>query len=86
VLSARWAETHGAGRGDAANNALLLRQIAHVPDERRTGRFVCVLALADPRGRIVLTVRETIEGHVLRGPRGANGFGYDPLFLIPSWG
>ncbi|HEX8916232.1 MAG TPA: non-canonical purine NTP pyrophosphatase, partial [Humisphaera sp.] len=57
VYSARWAEMHGAGKGDAANNALLLKQIEHVPDEKRTGRFVCVLALADPQGRVVLTVR-----------------------------
>ena len=86
VLSARWAETHGTGKGDADNNATLLRQIEHVPDEKRTGRFVCVLALADPQGRIVLTVRETVEGRILRNPRGANGFGYDPLFLIPELG
>ena len=86
VLSARWAEVHHSGKGDADNNATLLRQIAHVPDEQRTGRFVCVLALADPKGRIVLTVRETVEGRILREPRGANGFGYDPLFLLPDLG
>lgn len=86
VLSARWAEVHGTGRGDADNNATLLRQIEHVPDGQRTGRFVCVLALADPRGRIVLTARETVEGRILREPRGANGFGYDPLFLVPGLG
>jgi XTP/dITP diphosphohydrolase len=86
VLSARWAETHGAGKGDADNNALLLRQLEHVPDGKRTGRFVCVLALADPEGRIVITARETMEGMVLRAPRGGNGFGYDPLFLLPDRG
>jgi len=86
VLSARWAETHDAGKGDADNNALMLRQIEAIPDERRTGRFVCVLALADPKGRIVLTVRQTVEGRILREPRGTNGFGYDPLFLIPDLG
>jgi XTP/dITP diphosphohydrolase len=77
---------HDAGKGDADNNALLLRQLEAVPDELRTGRFVCALALADPEGRIVLTVRETVEGRVLRSPRGANGFGYDPLFLLPERG
>lgn len=86
VMSARWAEIHHAGKGDADNNALMLRQIDHVPDDRRTGRFVCVLALADPRGRIVLTVRETVEGRILREARGTNGFGYDPLFLVPDLG
>jgi non-canonical purine NTP pyrophosphatase (RdgB/HAM1 family) len=86
VYSARWAQMHDAGKGDADNNALLLRQLETVPDERRTGRFVCALALADPEGRIALTVRETVEGRVLRSPRGANGFGYDPLFLLPDRG
>ena len=52
----------------------------------RTGRFVCVLALADPEGRILLTVRDTVEGRVMREGRGANGFGYDPLFLIGELG
>jgi len=86
VYSARWAEMHNAGRGDPANNALLLQQLDKVPDELRNGRFVCVLALADPEGKIVLTVRETVEGQILRAPRGSNGFGYDPLFLLPDRG
>jgi XTP/dITP diphosphohydrolase len=80
VYSARWAARHDAGSGDQANNALLLRQTQTVPDEKRTARFVCVLALADPDGRIVLTVRDVMEGKLLRAPRGGNGFGYDPLF------
>jgi XTP/dITP diphosphohydrolase len=84
VSSARWAKLHHAGEGDAANNQLLLRQLEAVPDERRTARFVCVLALADPDGRIILTARDTVEGRILRSPRGSNGFGYDPLFLIDS--
>jgi XTP/dITP diphosphohydrolase len=86
VLSARWAEVNGAGRGDADNNALLLRQLEGVGDERRTARFVCVLALADPEGRVILTARDAVEGRILRQPRGANGFGYDPLFLVPELG
>ena len=86
VHSARWAKLHDAGEGDAANNALLLRRLENVPDERRTARFVCVLALADPDGRIILTARDTVEGRILREPRGSNGFGYDPLFLIDSLG
>ena len=86
VLSARWAEVNGAGRGEADNNALLLRQLDHVEDERRTARFVCVLALADPDGRVILTARDAVEGRILREPRGSNGFGYDPLFLVPQLG
>jgi len=82
VHSARWAEMNNAGKGDADNNALLLKQLAAVPDARRTGRFVCVLALADPEGKILLTARDTVEGRVVREARGSNGFGYDPLFLI----
>src|SRR5207249_3746426 len=86
ILSARWAEINGAGKGDHDNNALLLRQLNGVPEELHTARFVCVLALADPSGRIILTVRATIEGRILTEPRGQNGFGYDPLFLVPELG
>ena len=86
VYSARWAQINNAGRGDAANNACLLEQIHNVPDEKRTGRFVCVLALANPQGRIILTARDTVEGRLIREPRGENGFGYDPLFLINGLG
>lgn len=86
VLSARWAQHNGTGRGDADNNATLLRQLKDVPDAARTGRFVCVLALADPQGTIVLTARDTVEGRILHAPRGANGFGYDPLFLLDALG
>jgi XTP/dITP diphosphohydrolase len=82
VLSARWARHNGAGKGDADNNATLLRQLAGVPDNLRAARFVCVLALADREGRIILTARDTVEGRILRQARGANGFGYDPLFLV----
>jgi len=84
VHSARWSELNDAGKGDSHNNMTLLRQLDEVPDERRTGRFVCVLALADPAGRIILTARGCVEGRILRAPLGSNGFGYDPLFLIES--
>ena len=86
VHSARWAELNAAGKGDADNNATLLEQIDTVPDDQRTARFVCVLALADPQGRIVLTAQDAVEGTMLRAPRGNNGFGYDPLFFIPATG
>ena len=86
VQSARWAELNNAGKGDADNNALLLRQLENVPDDRRTGRFVCVLALSDPQGRILLTARDTVEGRVIREARGSNGFGYDPLFFMNEMG
>ena len=86
VFSARWAQFSGTGKGDADNNATLLAQLNLVPDERRTARFVCVLALSDPQGHVMLTARDTVEGSILRAPRGSNGFGYDPLFLIRELG
>ena len=86
VHSARWAVMHNAGKGDADNNQLLLKQLDNVPDDQRSARFVCCLALADTHGRIILTVRDTIEGQMLRAPRGSNGFGYDPLFLVKELG
>lgn len=82
VLSARWALQHNAGKGDAANNELLLKQLAHVKGDDRTARFCCVLALADPDGQIMLTAADHVEGVILHARRGNNGFGYDPLFLV----
>jgi XTP/dITP diphosphohydrolase len=86
VYSARWAQMNNAGKGDADNNATLLKQIEDVPDDQRTARFVCCLALADERGRILLTAQDSVEGVLLRQPRGINGFGYDPLFFFPELG
>jgi len=86
VHSARWAEINNTGKGYACLNLTLLSQIAEVPYERRTARFVCTLALSDPKGRIILTVRDTVEGVMLRAPRGSNGFGYDPLFFVGELG
>jgi XTP/dITP diphosphohydrolase len=86
VHSARWAELGNAGKGDGDNNALLLRQLDTLPDEQRTARFVCCLALSDPRGRVILTAQDEVEGQMLRAPRGEGGFGYDPLFLVPALG
>jgi non-canonical purine NTP pyrophosphatase (RdgB/HAM1 family) len=86
VYSARWAEINNAGKGDAANNALLLEQLKEVPDEKRTARFMCVLALSDPFGNILLTAMDKVEGRIIHAERGQNGFGYDPLFLIDEKG
>jgi XTP/dITP diphosphohydrolase len=83
VLSARFGGTHG---DDAANNALLLRELADVPDEQRTARFVCALALARPDGAIALEVEGAAHGRILHGPRGDGDFGYDPLFLFTEPG
>jgi XTP/dITP diphosphohydrolase len=86
VHSARWAAMHDAGQGDADNNVLLLKQLREVPAEKPKARFVCALALADARGEILTTVRGTVDGTILLEPRGDHGFGYDPLFLVPSIG
>ncbi len=77
VLSARWAGRHG---DDVANLELVLAQLAEVPDERRTAHFACAAALALPDGREEV-VEGRLDGHVIRGPRGTNGFGYDPVFV-----
>ena len=77
VHSARYA---GEPCDDAANNAKLLAELADVPDEKRTGRFVCTLVLIDEDGTETVA-RGTIEGRIGREERGDHGFGYDPLFL-----
>jgi XTP/dITP diphosphohydrolase len=86
VHSARWAQMHNEGKGDAANNALLLKQLQQVADENRGARFVCALALSDPHGRIVMTASDWVTGRMLHKPAGSNGFGYDPLFFVPEHG
>lgn len=70
---------------DEANNARVLRELAGVAREKRTGRFVCVLAAARD-GRTLQVFRGTAEGVILDAPRGSNGFGYDPLFYFPQIG
>jgi XTP/dITP diphosphohydrolase len=77
VLSARWAGGHG---DDKANLDLVLAQIADVPDARRGARFVCAAALVLPDRR-EWVVTGTVEGRLIRVPRGSGGFGYDPIFL-----
>lgn len=87
VHSARYAadEPHlaEANTDDEANNARVLRELAGVTPDKRTARFVCVLAAARD-GRTLATFRGTAEGVILDAPRGENGFGYDPLFYFPE--
>jgi XTP/dITP diphosphohydrolase len=77
ILSARWSGRHG---DDDANTALLLGQLADVPDERRGGAFVCAAALVTADGTERVLERQW-RGTVVRERRGSNGFGYDPVFL-----
>jgi XTP/dITP diphosphohydrolase len=79
ALSARYAGT------DEDRVALLLRQMEGVPPGKRACRFRCVIALAEPAGRVWFAEGEC-EGLVAEAPRGENGFGYDPIFYLPDRG
>ena len=87
VHSARYAadQPHlaDANTDDEENNARVLRELKGVPEGKRTGRFVCVLAAARD-GQILELFRGVAEGIILDTPRGTNGFGYDPLFYFPQ--
>jgi XTP/dITP diphosphohydrolase len=80
VYSARFA---GPDATDAANNRLLIERMQGVLD--RTARFVCVVALGR-KGQLIRTFRGEVAGRLVDEPRGANGFGYDPLFFYPPFG
>jgi len=86
VRSARFAAEEST---DADNNAALLKALEEVEDDQRTARFRCVMVLIDPWGDG--ETREVVaegrcEGRIARQPRGAGGFGYDPLFVVASTG
>lgn len=82
VMSARYA---GPNRTDADRVEALLKELAEVPAEQRGARFRCVIAIADPAGRVELA-EGTVEGRVAGAPRGEDGFGYDPIFLVAERG
>lgn len=75
IFSARWA----GGRDNVANRQLLLSQIADVRDEDRAASFVCTIALVTADGEVSFT--GIWPGRVARQEQGANGFGYDPVFI-----
>lgn len=79
VMSSRFADT------DAERNAKLLELLRDVPDGRRTARFRCAIAVAEPGGS-VLTCEGSVEGAIARELRGEHGFGYDPVFYLPELG
>ncbi len=88
VFSARFAAPEdGFGSGDAANNAKLLQALEGVPDDLRSARFRCVLVYMrsadDPQPQIF---EGSWEGRILTAAEGEGGFGYDPLFFVPSEG
>jgi XTP/dITP diphosphohydrolase len=82
VLSARFG---GPGRTDAERNLFLLGRLDGVPPARRTARFRCAVAVAEPNGSVHVT-EGACEGRIALAPRGDHGFGYDPIFEIPSLG
>ena len=91
VISARYAGVKGPRSVvDPANNALLLQNLKHVPEQDRTARFVCAMALCAPdRLSPIAVVRGVVHGRIIAAdepPRGVHGFGYDPLFLIEELG
>jgi XTP/dITP diphosphohydrolase len=83
VRTRRYAGEHAT---DADNNRKLLAELGGLPPDRRSARYVCVLALAVPDAeartgvRVVAETRGTCRGRIATAPRGAGGFGYDPIF------
>jgi XTP/dITP diphosphohydrolase len=77
VLSARWEGRHG---DDEGNLRLILGQLGDVPEERRGAHFACLAALVLPAGREHVS-EGAVHGRLIDAPRGANGFGYDPIFV-----
>lgn len=84
VHSARFA---GPAASDADNNALLLDKLAGIAEDQRTANFRCVLVyLRSAEDPAPLICEGVWRGRILHAPRGSNGFGYDPLFLVPDLG
>lgn len=88
VYSARYAGEHG---NDEANNAKLIASLHALPalkDENglSPAQFVCALVLYDPASKRTYEALGTVDGVIIDEPRGSNGFGYDPLFYVPSYG
>ena len=90
IKSARYGG--GACRTDADRVALLLRNLDGVPWEKRTARFRCVIAVAGPRAgnadgpELLVSVVGAVAGMIQCKPEGEDGFGYDPVFFLPSFG
>lgn len=82
VFSARYA---GAGSGDEENLAKLLKELEKIPNAERSARFVCVIAIADDRGEVRFVAEGVCPGTIAPEPRGAGGFGYDPVFVPENY-
>jgi XTP/dITP diphosphohydrolase len=82
VISARYA---GENASDAERVEYLLNKLKGIPQEKRTARFYCVIAVAQPDGKVDFCEGEC-KGLITLKPCGANGFGYDPVFYLPEFG
>jgi XTP/dITP diphosphohydrolase len=87
IYSARYANAPDPGTlaADEANNQKLLQELNSVPAEKRTAHYVCAVALSDPTGVIRVATEGRCSGRILREYQGSNGFGYDPMFLVPEF-
>ena len=84
IYSARYAGSHGP-EADIDNNAKLLRELENIAETDRTARFQCVIAyMRHAKDPMPLICQGTWEGRILFKEEGENGFGYDPLFYVPS--
>jgi XTP/dITP diphosphohydrolase len=82
IYSARYSDP---GATDERNNLKLQQELAGVPPEHCGAAYVCSIALSDPNGVIRATAEDRCGGQIISEPRGSNGFGYDPFFLIPEY-
>jgi XTP/dITP diphosphohydrolase len=80
IRSSRYA---GEGASDVQRVNFLLNKLKNVPAEKRTAHFCCVIALAQPEGKLTF-FSGRCDGFIIDQPRGTNGFGYDPVFLFPE--
>ena len=78
IFSARYG---GEGLTDSERIRKLLDELARTGDQRRLARFTCVIAVADPEANLLKTFTGECQGHIADAPRGAGGFGYDPIFI-----
>ena len=86
VLSARFSGVQSADRAevDRSNNEKLLALLETVPDPKRTARFMCCICVASPEA-VLIESQGAVEGMIARTPSGQGGFGYDPIFYLPSF-
>ena len=82
IYSARYS---GENATDDQNNSKLIAELANVPESKRAAHYVCSVAIANPQGEVCLAVEGQCHGVIATAPRGTNGFGYDPYFLIPEY-